>query len=1490
MRNAVGMLVRPRWLVLVCAALATVAALTGPLRSADLSHGYQPPAYAIQGAKIVLGTGTTIEKGTVLVRRGLIEAVGEAEKVAVPYDAELIDGKGLVVYPGFIDLFTTLGQPAGVNRSGTGPPRPVSASDDVLARTPLDNRNGLTPEFEVASVLSLAEPLADERRRLGFTDLLAAPAGAIATGQSALIGLSGLPRREAIVRAPVALHINLRTPFEPAPPSQDDDRPVGPRSKRQSSTGEGSPRYPLALMGVVAHLRQAMLDADYQHTIQAAYAEKKGPRPAFDPTLETLYAARTRALPVWWEANSRDEIHRALDLAEEFGTSAVIVGGREAGKVVDRLKEKDVAVVLRLDFPEEPRVPSEADYRKRDLADREEPLKVLEQRRAHWKELTGTAQALAHAGIRFAFSSEGLTKAETFHAQVRTAIAAGLSPEAAVDALTRRAAEIAGIADRLGTIEPGKLGHLVVLSAPYGGGVAKIRYILIDGMKFDLERTPAARGPGGGSGGAEKKARPEEAKPEPPQAHARAQEGKPAETQTPAPAPAAVANTPVTPAPAQAPNTPPAPAAPATPNPAAPAVAAPTPPSSPDDQGPKFVDVASELDESRKPKIHTGGSVLIKDATILTVTKGTIAKGSILVQNGKIAAVGAEVPAPQGIAVIEAAGLVAMPGIIDTHSHMAIQGGVNEFSSSIVPEVRVKDVLTGDDPALYRALAGGTTTARILHGSADTIGGQDAVIKLRHGRPGRELIVADAPQGVKFALGENVKRSQGRFPNTRMGVEATIERAFEEAAAYRQQWTAYHTAKAAGKAGSPPRRDLRLEALAGILAGSIKIHCHCYRQDEILMLLNVAQRHGVRVQSLQHVLEGYKAAPEIAAHGASASTFSDWWAYKVEAYEAIPYNAALLIQAGARVCIKSDSEELVRHLNLEAAKTVKYGGVTEAQALEMITINPARELGLEARLGSIEVGKDADIALFNAHPFDAFARCELALIDGEVWFQREEKDNGFAPRPGDHTVMPGPTEPIRSRKLELTAAPKGVYALVGATLHPVSGPDIAGGTLVIADGKIAAIGGADTPVPADAQTIDVHGLDIWPGLVDAGSQLGLMEIASLPETSDYSEIAQFGPELRASTALHTDSRLIPVTRANGILSTYVQAAGGLISGQGCLIDLDGWVPRELVKADQVALNVNIPRHISSRGEGSRGRFGGGGASADLRQRRRERIDELKQQFRRALAYDKVRTEALARQAAPPPPDPSLAALVPYAKGEKPVIFRAEHRNEILDALKIADELKLKAVISGGADAWKVAEALKAANVPVLIGGTLQLPTETTDPYDAAYTSPARLLEAGVAIAIRSNDGGPEQATAGRNLPYEAATAVAFGLPEAEAVKAVTLAPAQILGVADQVGSLEVGKRANLVITAGHILQPTTDIKALFIGGKPLTPETMNEQAELYTRYQQRLAGVKAGKLPLGLDSTPATASAPTPSGPVPTPMPPLTGPNATTTNPPARQK
>jgi imidazolonepropionase-like amidohydrolase len=1522
-------------LIAVClATLASVVAFTAlPLFSADLRPDYRPAAYAIKGAKIVVSPETTIDVGTVVIRQGMIERVGKVEEVDIPFDAETIDGKGLVVHAGFIDLYTTLGQAAGTTRSRTGPGRNVPYADFALPHTPTDNRNGLTPEFVLADSLELPDNVVEERRKMGFTDLLAAPGGSIATGQSALVSLSGLPRREVIVQSPVALHITLQPPSEPPPPPRPDDPPV---VTRRRTGGTGALNYPVSLMGVVAHLRQAMLDAEHDQELRSYYAAaKSAPLLPFDPALQALYAARTGKLPVWWEANTRDETIRALDLTEEFGTHSVIVGGRDARKVADRLKAHGVPIVLRLNFPDEPKVPTEAEYRKRPIEERIEPLRVLADNAARWKDQVATAKTLAAAGVKFAFSTDGLTKAETFPAQLRKVIAAGLSREAALAALTRDAAAIAGLDNRLGTIEPGKLGHLVVLSGALGSESSRVRYVFVDGLKFDLsQRTTQGKTKKGESGDDSTTKRESAEGKEPSKTETRAKKDEPGNPTQPK---AETAQTKsgarrIEPAEPQnnggqvaeagqgrADDEPKNEAAPSQDDPktegtqqpkaepkketaqtksepkaetksepkaetksepkaetksepkaeskaenAQPTQPAPTTQPPAPAAEPAFVDVATELDNDRKPRLHTGGNVLIRDATILTVSsKGTIPQGSILVKGGKIAAVGTQIDAPEGVLEIDAKGLVAMPGIIDTHSHMAIAGNLNELSLSIVPEVRVKDVVTGTDPAIYRALAGGTTAARLLHGSSDTIGGQDAVIKLRVGQPGRDLILRDGPQGVKFALGENVTRRNGRFPTTRMGVEAAIERSFEEARAYRSDWDLYTAAKAKGQAGPPPRRDLRLEALAGVLDGSIKIHSHCYRSDEILMLLRLAARHGVRVQSLQHVLEGYKVAAEIAASGASASTFSDWWAYKIEAYDAIPFNSALLAQAGAQVCIKSDDEELVRHLYLEAAKMVKYGGVSETQALEMITLNPARQIGLDHRMGSIEVGKDADIALFNAHPFDGFARCELSLIDGEVWFQRREPDGKFAPRPGSHTSMPVASVEARARNVGIPTNPKGAYAIIGATLHPITGPAIENGTLVVAAGKIAALGGPETPVPADAQSIDAQGLDVWPGMIDAGNILGLFEVGSLAETQDFSDSAQFQPELRASSAIHPDSELIPVTRANGVLTSYVQPSGGTISGQGCVLDLSGWVPSEMVLLDCAALNVSIPRQLPGNLDGARDRFPGnrqGRAGTDPAQQRRNRLEAIKEQFRLALEYDKVMSESAAHKVKPPTPDPRMAALLPYAKGEKPVFFRAEKVGEIVDALKIAAELKLKAVITGGVEAWKVANELKAAKVPVLINGTLQLPSGSTDPYDAPYANPARLHEAGVTFAIRSGGRAPDLATAARNLPYEAAVAVAYGLPEAEALKAVTLTPAQILGVADRLGSLEQGKRANLVITAGHILQPTTIVKALFIGGKPLTPESRHTR--LYAKYSQRLADVTAGIAPLGIEVKPLTAAAP----------------------------
>ena len=1520
----------------VLAASALAVSVGATLWSADLRLDYHPAAYAVKGAKIVPVSGEPIDLGTVVVRDGVITDVGPLDKVEIPFDAEVIEGKGLVVYPGFIDLLTTQGQDANVVKSSTGAGRPINYADFALARTPDDHRYGMTPEYEVATAVDLGS-LAEDRRKLGFTDLLIAPGGAIATGQSALVDTSGLPRREAIVKTPVGLHVALRspsgfgggseighnhedesgaigapgpdpmaeylaalhatqapapTPATPATPTPTPTPVAAPQGRRG---GGAPPQYPASLMGVVAHLRQAMLDATNHHERLDYYENQGGVRPPTDPALDALYAARTKVMPVWWEANSRDDIHRALDLAEEFGTDAVIVGGREANKVTDRLKARGVPVVLKLDFPEEPKVPTEADYRKLPIEERNDALKVLGEKHARWQERVGVAKALSDAKVKFAFEAEGSNNnAASFAAQLKKVIAAGLSREAAVDALTRRAAEIAGVGKRLGTIEKGKLGHLVVLSGQVGDDDVKVKYVLVDGIKFDTDKPTATPKKGADAkGGVAKKggrgARGEMAKTTAKQ-KADADDDdddadddeakKKAAAQAVAKTAEQVADTAKKVADAVKPGDEPKKDEPKKADSATEveqakaevaATATPTPKPDPtqtagkDDKGPEmpFVDLATEFDADRKPTIHTGGTVLIKDATILTVTRGTIPKGSILIRGGKIAAVGADVTAPEGVTVIDATGMVAMPGIIDTHSHQAIQGGVNEATLSVVPEVRVKDVVTGDDPGIYLALAGGTTAARLLHGSANTIGGQDAVIKHKPGMAGRDLILKGNPQGVKFALGENVTRRTSRFPNTRMGVEAVIERSFEEGRAYRAAIKAYDLAKANGQPVGPPiRRDLRLEALADIVDGAIKIHSHCYRSDEILMLLRVASRFGVRVQSLQHVLEGYKVAAEIAAHGASASTFSDWWAYKIEAFDAIPGNAGLLTEAGANVCIKSDSEELIRHLYLEAAKMVKYGGVPEATALAMITINPARELGIADRMGSIEVGKDADISLFNAHPFDGFARCELALVDGEVHFQRKNPLDKFAPRPGDSTKMPaaGLAE-AKAKELDLAVSQGGIYAVTKANLHPVSGPEIKGGTIVVAGGKIAAIGGPDLNIPANAKIIDAEGLDVWPGLIDSGTQLGLYEIGSLQETQDTSDSAEYQPELRASIALHPDSELIPVARANGILATFVQPTGGVIAGQGAVADLDGWVPTEMLVLDKAALVVNVPRYITPNPEGGGRRGFGGGAGGDPNAARKDRLETIRERFKQALAYDKVVTTAHDRHVAGPTPDPRMAALIPYAKGEKPVIFRAEGRVEILDALKLTADLKLKGIISGGAEAWKVADAIKAANVPVIIGGTLRLPVEPTDPYDSAYANPAKLAEAGVTIAIKS--GGSDVGTASRNLPYDAAMAVAYGLPEADALKAITLTPAQILGVADQLGSLEVGKRANLVLTAGHILQPTTVVKALFIAGKPLAPTSRHTR--LYAKYQQRLAEVKAGTAPLGLDADSSAAPTPAPS-------------------------
>ncbi|MGA7625578.1 MAG: amidohydrolase family protein [Candidatus Acidiferrales bacterium] len=396
---------------------------------------------------------------------------------------------------------------------------------------------------------------------------------------------------------------------------------------------------------------------------------------------------------------------------------------------------------------------------------------------------------------------------------------------------------------------------------------------------------------------------------------------------------------------------------------------------------------------------QNSNAILIRNATVLTVTHGNIEHGSILIRDGRIAAVGTDVKAPEDAAVIDATGQYVIPGIIDCHSHIAIDGSVNEAGPAVSSMANIADVLNSDDINIYRDLSGGVTAANILHGSANPIGGQTVVIKLRWGKPAGELPFQGALPGIKFALGENPKRSnfpspppgvQPRYPGTRLGVEEVIRQAFTEAREYKKEWDDYSQRKARGEPNLiPPRRNEQLEPLVEVMEGKRYVHAHCYRTDEILMLIRVANEFGFKVRTFQHVLEGYKIADEIAASGAGGSTFSDWWAYKMEAYDAIPYNAALMTERGVVVSVNSDDAQEARQLNQEAAKSMKYGGLSANDALKLITLNPAIQLGIDNRVGSIDVGKDADLAIYNHDPLSVYAVVQKTLIDGQVYFDRQ---------------------------------------------------------------------------------------------------------------------------------------------------------------------------------------------------------------------------------------------------------------------------------------------------------------------------------------------------------------------------------------------------------------------------------------------------------------------------------------------------------------------
>lgn len=877
---------------------------------------------------------------------------------------------------------------------------------------------------------------------------------------------------------------------------------------------------------------------------------------------------------------------------------------------------------------------------------------------------------------------------------------------------------------------------------------------------------------------------------------------------------------------------------------------------------------------------QTPAVVAIRNATLVTVTNGTIPNGTIVLRDGKIAALGANVQVPAGAQVIDATGMFVSPGIIDAHSHIAADA-INEGGTVVSSMVGMEDVLDPTDINIYRDLAGGLTVANVLHGSANPIGGKNAVIKLRWGvKTGQELLFEGAMPGIKFALGENPKRQgnptqpniPGRYPATRGGVEYVIRDAFTRAKAYQKEWQDYEKAKATDPNALAPRRDLQLEPLVEILEGKRLVHAHCYRADEILMLIRVADEMGFKIDTFQHVLEGFKVANEIRDHGAGASTFSDWWGYKIEAEDATPYNAALMHKKGVLVSINSDSAEHARRLNTEAAKTIKWGGLSDEEAFAMVTINPAKQLRIDNRVGSLEVGKDADVVIWTAHPLSSFAVADKVFIDGKLYHDREadarriteiqkekEKFRGDtkpdgtstprAPRTGDDQefeglghgpYVPALTDeadspkavPAHQEAASQVPTPPGspstdeVLAITNARIVPVTNPTIDKGTIVIRGNRIVALG-ADVPVPAGARIIDAEGGSVYPGFIEAGTDLGINE-PGVRGMDDVNEMLDFNQVIRTRVEYQTDSDAIPVARANGITTAAVMPGGGLLSGDVAVMNLDGWTWEEATLSPSAGTVFNFPPVVQG---GRFGGFGFGGAGGgnrsydELKKVRDEKLDRVADQLARARAYAKAGPN---RQT-----DWMLEALVPIVEKRARLYTRVNNYLDFKDALAFASANDVDIVIiTSPYHASMGADTLTGKDVPVILTEVQSLPQSDDVSHNYNYAAADVLAKAGIKFAFSTG----EYSNA-RLLPYQAAQSVAWGLSHEEALKALTINAAEILGVGAAVGSLEEGKIANLFIADGDPLEVRTNVKHVIINGRDVSLD--NKHLLLFQRFMAR---------------------------------------------------
>jgi len=866
----------------------------------------------------------------------------------------------------------------------------------------------------------------------------------------------------------------------------------------------------------------------------------------------------------------------------------------------------------------------------------------------------------------------------------------------------------------------------------------------------------------------------------------------------------------------------------------------------------------------------TAEHVLIRNATVWTLEDdGILENTDLLIEDGRIAAIGSQLDAPRDALIIDATGKHVTPGIIDAHSHSATEDmNINEGVYSVSAEVRVGDILDPRSADIYKQLAGGVTTIHVLHGSANTIGGQNVIMKMRWGaKTPEELVFKDAPPTIKFALGENVKRSafagpafggggsKARYPATRMGVAALIRSSFERAARYRDEWQRYESLSKRQKSHeAPPRRDLQLDALVEVLDGQRFVHTHAYRADEILSLMRVADEVGFKVDTFQHVLEGYKVADEMVAHGASGSTFSDWWSYKMEAYDAVAYNAALMEQRGVLTSLNSDDANLARRLNYEAAKMLRYGGLPPENALAMVTINPARQLHIEDHVGSLVKGKDADIVIWNGDPLSVFTIAETTFVDGQIRFNREadlaHRQQVIAARElliadvNDEEASPTDEEPAAAAEVTKNPpTPKAAYqfspyapaqpaAIIGATVHTMEGETIADGVVVFAQGRITAVGAADTPVPAGAERIDASGKHLWPGIIHTNTVLGISEIDSVAGSVDVAETGDVNADADVSLAVNSTSTHFPVARSGGITHAVVIPRGGMVAGTTALVRTDGWTWEEMAAVRSQSLVVRWPDPIPARYAAM---MGGMKSLADRKKESDELIEKLDDLLDAAEAYG-LATAKAQKGGRPVDFDPQLDALQPVIKGERPVWVSASDKHAIEAAVEWAASRDLHIVITRARDAYLLIDLLASHQVSVVLPAIAGEPPREDDPYDVLYSLPAKLEAAGVPFAIASGTraGGSSNA---RHLTLFAGMASAHGLDREAAYRSITLYPAKILGLDHVLGSIAPNKSASFVLTDGDLLEPGTNIEQVWIDG--IKPSMDDVQKAAYRKWSSR---------------------------------------------------